>query len=182
MKSRDEQHTNIGRLKGEIEDLEREKAELSLDWERRREQLRVISNEAQRLRRVIRDEKEPEVEDDGEKSAVGEAQDEDMLQVETGSAGGRRSRSTSVVPDQGNSTPMPGNATPLHSGLQDSGGRSTPRPHDVDKRMFTPLPEVNENRPEPAAGEDVDMVERSEDKHLKIPTGPAAMSDKMDTS
>ena len=62
LKPRDEQHVNIEKLRTEIEDLERESKEHSQAWVDRREQFGRLVNESLRLRRLIRDEKEPEPE------------------------------------------------------------------------------------------------------------------------
>jgi hypothetical protein len=75
LKPRDEQHVSIEKLKAEIEELQRESLELSETWVGRREQMGKVVDEAARLRRQIRNEKEPE-EVEAEKRA------QEMLAVE----------------------------------------------------------------------------------------------------
>ena len=96
LRPRDEQHVNIEKLRTEIEDLERESKEHSQAWVDRREQFGRILSEASRLRRLIRDEKEPEPQ-------IGNT--EDMLDVED-SREGHSDRGT-PRPDPGMLTPMP---------------------------------------------------------------------------
>jgi hypothetical protein len=96
LRPRDEQHVNIEKLRTEIEDLERESKEHSQAWVDRREQFGRLVNESSRLRRLIRDEKEPELQ-------VGNT--EDMLDVDD-SRGGHSNVGT-PRPDPGMLTPMP---------------------------------------------------------------------------
>ncbi|KAK5058907.1 hypothetical protein LTR84_011171 [Exophiala bonariae] len=74
LKPRDEQHVNIEKLKAEIEELERESQEHNQAWVDRREQFSRLVTESQRLRRVVRDEKEPEKDEDAT-----EQDDENLL-------------------------------------------------------------------------------------------------------
>lgn len=74
LKPRDEQHVNIEKLKAEIEELERESQEHNQAWVERREQFSKLVSESQRLRRVIRDEKEPDKDEDAT-----EQDDENLL-------------------------------------------------------------------------------------------------------
>lgn len=75
LKPRDEQQVSIEKLKAEIEELQRESVELSQTWIDRREQMGHVVDEAARLRRQIRNEKEPE-EVEAEKRA------QEMLAIE----------------------------------------------------------------------------------------------------
>lgn len=83
LKPRDEQHVNIEKLKAEIEELERESQEHNQAWLERREQLGRVVGESQRLRRVLRDEKEPEKDDEAieqdEDNLLGTDRDRDGL-------------------------------------------------------------------------------------------------------
>lgn len=77
LKTRDEQRVNIEKLKGEIEDLEREGREASQAWIDRRDLFERVVGENMRLRRLIRDEKdEPE---QGSEKHEDDGDDEDML-------------------------------------------------------------------------------------------------------
>ena len=110
LKPRDEQHINIEKLKAEIEELERESQEHNQAWLERREQFSRVVDEGQRLRRVIRDEKEPEKDDEANE------QDEDVM--------GGADRDRDALSNAG--TPRPDDApTPL-LGLR---GVLTPRSH-----------------------------------------------------
>lgn len=95
LKPRDEQHVNIEKLKTEIEDLERESKEHSRAWIDRRDQFGVIVTESAKLRRLVRDEREPEPQ-------VGNV--DDMLDVD----GSREALSNvgTPRPDTGMLTPM----------------------------------------------------------------------------
>ncbi len=84
--TRAEQHVNIEKLRSEIEELDRESVELKTAWGERREQLQTIVGEGRRLRRIIRDEKEPEVEtqNDGDEDAEhGERERDAMSNIGT---------------------------------------------------------------------------------------------------
>lgn len=74
---RDEQHVNIQKLKAEIEELEREAQEHTQAWEDRREQFGKVVSEGMRLRRVVRDEKEPEKDEEGGEQEEGREEDQD---------------------------------------------------------------------------------------------------------
>lgn len=133
--TREEQHSNIEKLRSEIEELERESVELKSAWVERREQLGTVAHEAMRLRRVIRDEKEPEVENekDGEHE-----HDED----EEHHARDRDGLSVAGTPRGINDAPSP---LPL-SGLRGGSAAPTPRPHVAEG-----------NTPRRLRDEDVDM-------------------------
>ena len=77
LKTRDEQRVNIEKLKGEIEDLEREGREANQAWIDRRDFFGRVVGEGIKLRRLIRDEKD-EPEQDSEKHEE-EGDEEDML-------------------------------------------------------------------------------------------------------
>ncbi len=141
LKPRDEQHVNTEKLKAEIEELEREAQEHTQAWLERREQFEKIVSEGMILRRVIRDEKEPEKDEDAAEQEhgrdgehEGEADDENMLGVDRGRDG---------LSNAG--TPRPGDApTPM----MDLRGSNAMTP--------TTLPEGSGRTPK-AADEDVDM-------------------------
>ena len=119
--TRAEQHVNIEKLRSELEELERESGELKTAWSERREQLQTIVGEGRRLRRIIRDEKEPEAET--EKDG-----DEDVEHGE------RERDGTSNI---GTPRPMDDAATPLPIGLSGTGAL-TPRSHIPGSTAGTP--------------------------------------------
>ena len=120
LKPRDEQHVHIEKLRAEIEELERESQDLSQTWIDRRQQLSRVVEEAARLRRQIRNEKEPE-EVEAEKRA------QEMLDIDREREGGshvgtprpdddaptpvHESRGVTPIPEDAG-TPLPGGATP----------------------------------------------------------------------
>ena len=106
LKPRDEQYGNIEKLRAEIEDLEREAREYSQSWVERREQFGRVVNEGMRLRRLVRDEKEPESRDEGQ----------DMLDVGEG---------RDPVSNMGTPRPDPGGLTPRPA--EHDAGERTPR-------------------------------------------------------
>jgi len=124
LKPRDEQHVNIEKLKAEIEELERESQEHNQAWLERREQFNRVVNESQRLRRVIRDEKEPEKDED-----VTE-QDDDNLLGRDGERDGRSNVGTPRMMDDAQ-TPLLGHhgAVTPRSHL---GGATPRRGDDID--------------------------------------------------
>ena len=76
LKPREEQASNLQKLREEIQDLEREKQAYEVTWHERREQFEKIVEQGTQLRRLIRDEKEEAErmegllgEDEGEGSA-----------------------------------------------------------------------------------------------------------------
>ncbi|OAP63997.1 hypothetical protein AYL99_03224 [Fonsecaea erecta] len=115
--TRAEQHVNLEKLKAEIEELERESAELKVAWGERREQFDRVMQEGTRLRRVMRDEKEPDPE--------GEKDDADHERERDGDDGERERDGLSTA-----GTPRPGDdaPTPFPAGLRGSGAL-TPRSH-----------------------------------------------------
>nr|KAK5441705.1 hypothetical protein LTR18_006627 [Exophiala xenobiotica] len=135
LKPRDEQHVNTEKLKAEIEELEREAQEHTQAWIERREQFEKIVNEGMRLRRVIRDEKEPEKDEDGRDAEhEGEADDELMLGVGRGRDG--LSDAGTPRPDDGQ-TPMMdlrGSNAMTPTTLPEGSGR-TPKTGDEDVDM-----------------------------------------------
>ncbi|RMZ79395.1 hypothetical protein DV738_g3377, partial [Chaetothyriales sp. CBS 135597] len=116
LKPRDEQNVAIEKLRNEIEELERESAELSQTWQSRREQLAQLISESQRLRRQIRNEKEPE-EVEAEKEA--EEQRKMLLDVDDSKEREAGSHAGTPRPDEhGNreDSPLSDRHTPLPSG------------------------------------------------------------------
>jgi hypothetical protein len=101
LRERGEQHVGIERLKGEIEELEREGGELAIVWAERRSQLDAVVGEAMRLRRQIRGEKEPGAE--GEADEEGEDDEEDEENMPRSNIGTPRPGEE----DNGGSTPLP---------------------------------------------------------------------------
>ncbi|KAL2045001.1 hypothetical protein N7G274_002776 [Stereocaulon virgatum] len=108
LRSREDQHTNLAKLKAEIADLERESQEYAQTWSERRQQFGRIIEEGMQLRRLIRDEKE-EVE-----------RREGMEEREDGEDD-QRGRSS-------------GGATPRH----ETGGTTPMHPESQDQEMGTP--------------------------------------------
>ncbi|KIW64970.1 hypothetical protein PV04_07264 [Phialophora macrospora] len=127
--TRAEQHANIEKLRSEIEELERESGELKSAWSERREQLQNLMGEGMRLRRIIRDEKEPDAETDHHGDEDGED--------------GERERDG--LSNMGTPRPMDDAPTPRPSALRGSGAL-TPRSH---------VPEGG--TPGPTGDEDVNM-------------------------
>jgi hypothetical protein len=112
LRERGEQHVGIERLKGEIEELEREGGELGTVWAERRSQLDAVVGEAMRLRRQIRGEKEPGAEGEAEEDGEDEVDDD----------GG--------MPRSNIGTPRPG---------EDDNGGATPLPEVGRSNMGTPM-------------------------------------------
>ncbi|KPI44798.1 uncharacterized protein AB675_2458 [Cyphellophora attinorum] len=112
LRERGEQHVGIERLKGEIEELEREGGELGTVWAERRSQLDVVVGEAMRLRRQIRGEKEPGAEGEAEEDGEDEVDDD----------GG--------MPRSNIGTPRPG---------EDDNGGATPLPEVGRSNVGTPM-------------------------------------------
>jgi hypothetical protein len=75
LKTRDEQRVNIKKLRGEIEDLEREGREASQAWVDRRDFFEKVVRESMLLRSLIRDEKDEQ----GSEKHEEDGEDEDML-------------------------------------------------------------------------------------------------------
>jgi hypothetical protein len=113
--TRAEQHVNIEKLRSEIEELERESGELKSAWGERREQLDRVVGEAGRLRRIIRDEKEPEPDTEKEHDEEGE----------------HEGRDRDGLSNMGTPRPIDDAPTPIPSGLRGSGAM-TPRSHVLD--------------------------------------------------
>ncbi|EXJ74523.1 uncharacterized protein A1O5_02819 [Cladophialophora psammophila CBS 110553] len=147
--TRAEQHVNLEKLKAEIEELERESAELKVAWAERREQVERVVQEGTRLRRIIRDEKEPEPEGEESEGEDGE-RDRDGL-------------STAGTPRPLEDAPSPfpagirgsGVLTP-RSNLRDgpaSAGGATPRrmEEDVDMHGNTRVSSAEEDASKDAA-------------------------------
>jgi Tho complex subunit 7 len=134
LKPRDEQHVNIEKLKAEIEELERESQELTQTWSDRREQLSKVVDEAARLRRQIRNEKEPE-----ELEAERQRQEE-LMNVDRE----REPGSHIGTPRADEDAPTPGPAS--HDGRAITpmpGDGATPRPDNKDGDGATPGPDVD---------------------------------------
>ena len=129
LKPRDEQHVNIEKLKAEIEELEREAQEHSQAWLERREQFDKVVNEGMRLKRVMRDEKEPEKDDD-----VTEQDEENMLGVDRGRDGMSNAGTPRPIEDAPTPMARSGMMTP-RSTLPDGGGATPRRVVDEDIYM-----------------------------------------------
>ena len=180
LRPRDEQLLSLEKLRSEIEDLEREKQQYAQTWSERREQFSKLMEEGQRLRRLIRDEKE-EVErregmedgqGEGEGEGEGEGDDADMMM--TTGEGSTRGRSSLV------GTPRPdGGQTPLHasgvggSGALTPGRTATSTANGMESSMSNaPSPQRHEGQARADAegktpkaedtGEDTDMIDEGE--------------------
>jgi primosomal protein N'' len=150
LKTRDEQRVNIEKLKGEIEDLEREGREANQAWVDRRSFFDQIVGESQRLRRLIRDEKD-EPEHDPEKHEE-DGDDEDMLRP-----GGHGE--DEPMSNVGTPRPIDEASTPaaMHSALDS--GVLTPR-STLQAPEGEPAPHSDMiERKEPMGTEDVEMAE-----------------------
>jgi hypothetical protein len=145
LKTRDEQRVSIEKLKGEIEDLEREGREASQAWVDRREFFERVVGEGMRLRRLIRDEKDEQSSERHEE----DGDDEDMLRPEGHGEDEPMSNMGSPRPIEEASTPA---AIPsaLDSGIP------TPRAslHASERDLTTEIPDTIR-----AEDVDVDMVE-----------------------
>ena len=142
LRPRDEQHVNIEKLRTEIEDLERESKEHFQAWVDRREQFGRIGNESLRLRRLIRDEKEPELH---------AGNTEDMLDVDDS----REAHSNTGTP-----RPDPGMLTPIPP---DRGsGEMTPRSLQRDGQIPGELLGDVEDKSETQRMADADMADDGE--------------------
>ena len=134
LRPRDEQGVAIEKLKAEIEELERERTELSQTWSDRREQMGRVVDESARLRRQIRNEKEPE-EVEAEKRAQEMLDVEKEREREAGShVGTPRADEDAPTPGAGDSrgvTPMP-----------EDGREGTPQPEGKGSGGVTPGPDV----------------------------------------
>ncbi|KAJ9615194.1 hypothetical protein H2200_001268 [Cladophialophora chaetospira] len=126
--TRAEQHVNIEKLRSEIEELERESGELKSAWGERREQLHTIAGEGQRLRRIIRDEKEPEAGTEKDGDEEGEEGDRDR----------------DALSNIGTPRPIDDAPTPRPTGLRGSGAL-TPRSHVPGSAAGTPRPSGDED-------------------------------------
>jgi hypothetical protein len=142
LRPRDEQHVNIEKLRTEIEDLERESKEYSQAWVDRREQFGRIVDEGSRLRRLVRDEKEPE-------PHIGNT--EDMLDVED--CGDGHSNIGTPRPDPGMLTPMPPDR---------ESGTMTPRSLQRDGQIPAELLGDVEEKSEPQGTVDAEMADDGE--------------------
>lgn len=165
LRPREDQRAAISKLEEECAELERESGTYTVTWRERKDQFERIMDEAMRLRRQIRDEKE-EVE-------RREGMDEDAEEDGEVSRGGR-SRGTTPRPDgDGASTPRPGGTsgarTPARDSQAEEGSQLKPRPEGTSSlsRAESAAPS-NEGTPRPQAddgeveeGEDVDMVGES---------------------
>ncbi|KIW22685.1 uncharacterized protein PV07_10958 [Cladophialophora immunda] len=171
--TRAEQHVNLEKLKAEIEELERESAELKVAWGERREQFERVMQEGTRLRRVIRDEKEPEPE--------GEKDDADQEREREGDDGeGERERDG--LSTAGTPRPMDDAPTPFPAGLRGS-GMLTPRSNLPEE------PASAEGTTPRRADEDIDMhgnngVSSAGEDAIKEAVGAALenAADDMDTT
>jgi Tho complex subunit 7 len=163
LKPRDEQHVNIEKLKAEIEELERESHELSQTWIDRREQVSKVVDEAARLRRQIRNEKEPE-EVEAEKRA------QEMLDIDREREAG--SHIGTPRPDEDAQTPGQHSRemTPIPEG-----DARTPLPEGKGSGVGTPGPDVDMSD---QAGE----TQRNGEASVKVTVTDEKGVDEMDTT
>ena len=147
LRSRDEQHVNLEKLRSEIEDLERESREHDQAWRERREQFARIADEGTRLRRLVRDEKEE----------VAAPEGEDLLDVDH--ARGGRSNVGTPRPEEGGLTPMH-HAHGENGTMTPRSRRGTPQPEEAglgvtEEKPMETIPEIQEK-------EDTEMVDDAE--------------------
>lgn len=180
LKPRDEQHIHLGKLRAEIEDLERESREHDLAWRERREHFSAVADEGARLRRLIRDEKEE----------VAQPDQEDLLEVEH--ARGGRSHVGTPRPDEGNLTPL--HHAPGESGhMTPRSRRGTPQPEEInvdalDEKPMETIPEMKE-KGDSEMVDDGEVGERAPqsgetgaDDHSSTQPGGQKEPEQMDTS
>ncbi|KAJ5232803.1 hypothetical protein N7468_005759 [Penicillium chermesinum] len=145
LKPREDQESNLQKLRSEIAELEKESKDYAKTWSERREQFGRIVEEGMQLRRLIRDEKE-EVE---RREGMQEGEDGDDAEA---TSKGKASAATSPHPDTDNG------ATPQTS--QDESSRL-----QVDKgsmRSETPLRQVTSVSGTAESTEDVDDTNMDE--------------------
>ncbi|KAM0280360.1 hypothetical protein ACHAQH_004073 [Verticillium albo-atrum] len=162
LRPRDDQRVALQKLEEECAGLERESGTYSDTWSERKEQFARIMEEAMRLRRQIRDEKE-EVE---RREGMNEDGEEDG---EVSRAGG--SRGTTPRPEGEAGTPRPngtsGGRTPAPDSQMDDGHGLKPRPEGLaslsrggsmaPSQAGTPRHQADDDDDEIEEGEDVEM-------------------------
>ena len=151
LRPRADQHANLEKLNHEIAELDRESKDYAQTWAERRAQFGRIVEEAEQLRRMIKDEKE-EVE-----------RREGMEGREEGDEGEAASRGrTSAV---GTPRPEVGGASPLPNGAEPDPGSLTVD-HALQQRDKSPLrqstPRLEVTTPQLEIEEDIDMAEDGE--------------------
>jgi hypothetical protein len=160
LKTRDEQRVNIEKLKGEIEDLEREGREASKAWVDRRDLFEGVVSEGMRLRRLIRDEKDEP--DQGSEKHEDDGEDDDMLRP-----GGH-----------GEDEPMSNVGSPRPI---DEASTPAAMPSALDSGVLTPGSTLQPAEAESAAPPDVD-VDMVEAVQINIIEDSGATTGAMDTT
>jgi hypothetical protein len=147
LKPREDQQSNLQKLRMEISDLEKESKDYAKTWAERREQFGRIVEEGMQLRRLIRDEKE-EVE---RREGMQEGEDNDEGDL---TSKGKISNANTPGPDSDVLTPS--------QNSQDEGGR--PSALQIDKTGTTgaasPLRQVISAQGDGA--DDADMIDEGE--------------------
>lgn len=152
LRPRDEQLLNLEKLRSEIEDLEREKQQYKHTWLERREQFGKLVEEGQRLRRLIRDEKE-EVE---RREGMEEGDEAD----ESGSNRGGRSSLVGTPRPDGGQTPL--HSTAVSGGLTPAANLEQSRNASPSRHEASAMAEAAATKT-PAPGiEDADMADEGE--------------------
>ncbi|KAM0332573.1 hypothetical protein ACHAQA_002857 [Verticillium albo-atrum] len=168
LRPRDDQRVALQKLEEECAELERESGTYNDTWSERKEQFARIMEEAMRLRRQIRDEKE-EVE---RREGMNEDGEEDG---EVSRAGGSRGTTPRADGDAG--TPRPngtsGGRTPARDSQTEEGHGLKPRPDGLGS-----LSRGGSNAPSQAgtprhqADDDDDEIEEGEDVEMDDPVRP----------
>jgi hypothetical protein len=147
LKPREDQQSNLQKLRTEISDLEKESKDYAKTWAERREQFGRIVEEGMQLRRLIRDEKE-EVE---RREGMQEGEDNDEGDL---TSKGKTSNANTPGPDSDVLTPS--------QNSQDEGGR--PSALQIDKTGITgaasPLRQVISAQGDGA--DDANMIDEGE--------------------
>ncbi|KAH9998891.1 Tho complex subunit 7-domain-containing protein [Xylariaceae sp. FL0662B] len=205
LRPRAEQHANLAKLAEECEDLRRESETYGGTWRDRREQFGRLVDEGQRLRALIRDEKEEVERREGMDSDA-----EDGEAAATPGKGGSVSGNATPHPEsgaassskgEGNATPRPnsrGDRTPRPDSPGTTSGGEGLKPRAADaggafSRGGSQVPSLRagSQQPrdeEPEEGEDVEMGESTQQAEDNQGTpqitvdAPAGSGEKMDTT
>ncbi|KAH6691717.1 Tho complex subunit 7-domain-containing protein, partial [Plectosphaerella plurivora] len=180
LRPRDDQRAAIRKLEDECAELERESGTYGVVWRERKAQFEQVMDEAMRLRRQIRDEKEEVERREGMDEDAGE---EDGEVSRGGGTPHPGSRGTTPRPDGEAGTPLPmgtsGARTPAPDSQADGTDASSLKPRrgeaagsTAGSREATPQPLVDDGEIE--EGEDVEMDdEPSARDHTQATSGAA---------
>lgn len=171
LKTRDEQRVNIEKLRGEIEDLEREGREASQAWLDRRDLFEKVVGEGMLLRSLIRDERDEQ----GSEKHGEDGEDEDMLRP-----GGHLE--DEPMSNMGSPGPIDEASTPAAIPNALDSGILTPRStlHALEG-VPAPQPDVSREISETIRGENFD-VEMGEAVQINVIEESGSVAAVMDTT